>query len=384
DSIESNKPFDQFTRELITAEGPLSEVPAGFFFKTTSEPGQMASAISQILLGIRIDCAQCHHHPFDRWGQSDYYGMQAFFTQVAYKKGRDGDILFTKPAAETTHPRTGQVIHPHALGEPVPKETVTGDRRRVLADWMTSKDNPWFAKNLVNRVWAHFLGRGLIEPVDDVRLTNPPSNPELLSAMADHFVSHGYDVKNLVQTIVASRTYQLSSRPTESNDRDEQNYSRALFKRIDSEVLADAISQITGIQDKFHGVPQGTRAIQLWDNQVPHYFLKTFGRPERSTPCTCERTVEPNVAQVLHLLNAPEIQEKLTHEAGRLARMTNQFPSNDELIEEIYLLVYSRYPDASERIVASKYFQSKASRRREVVEDLAWSLINTPEFLFNH
>lgn len=384
ESVAANKPYDQLARELVAAEGPLTESPTGHFYKAVSDPGQMASTLSQALLGIRIECAHCHHHPFDRWSQSDYYGMQAFFTQVSFKKGRDGDVLFAKPGGDTIHPRTKLPVPAHALGEPVPTDTPPGDRRQQLAKWMTLPDNPWFAQNLVNRIWAHYTGRGLVEPVDDVRLTNPPSNPELLQALATDFISKGYNLRELIRTITASRTYQLSSHPNETNERDEQNYSRSLFKRIGAEVLADAISQVTEIPEKFPGIPVGTRAIQLWDNEVPHYFLKTFGRPSRATPCTCERAVEPNVAQVLHLLNAPEIQAKLTHDAGRLARLSRDIDSDDKLIEELYLTVYSRYPNARERGVAARYFQSRGSERRLAAEDLVWSLLNTSEFLFNH
>ncbi|MFO1092393.1 MAG: DUF1549 and DUF1553 domain-containing protein [Planctomycetaceae bacterium] len=384
ESVAANKPLDQFTSELIAAEGPLTEAPAGHFYKAVSQPGGMAATLSQSLLGIRIDCAQCHHHPFDRWSQSDYYGMQAFFTQVSFKVGRDGEILFAGPGADTLHPRTHLPVPAHALGEAMPTESPSGDRRRQLAAWLTAPHNPWFAPNLVNRIWAHYTGRGLVEPVDDVRLTNPPTNPELLQALASHFVTHGYDLRELIRTITASRTYQLSSRPNSTNERDEQNYSRSLFKPIDSEVLADAISQVTGIPEKFPGIPAGTRAIALWDSDVSHYFLQTFGRPERTTPCSCERVVEPNVAQVLHLLNGPEIQDKLMHDAGRLSRLARDLPSNDELVEELYLTIYSRYPDARERSVAAQYFQSRGSERRAAAEDLVWSLLNTTEFLFNH
>lgn len=384
ESIAANKPLDQFARELIAAEGPLTESPAGYFYKAVAAPGQMASTLSQSLLGIRIECAQCHHHPFDRWGQSDYYGMQAFFTQVSFKAGRGSETLLAGASGETIHPRTRQPVAAHALGEPVPPESPSRDRRQLLAQWLTAPENPWFARNIVNRVWAHYAGRGLVDPVDDVRLTNPPTNPELLDALASDFIAHGYDLRELIRRIAESRTYQLSSRPNASNKRDEQNYSRSLFKPMESEVLADAISQITGRPEKYPGFPIGTRAIELWDNEVPHYFLKTFGRPERATSCTCERVAEPNVAQVLHLLNAPQIQEKLMHDAGRVARMSREMDADDKLIEELYLTIYSRYPDEREQAVAAEYFQTSASGRRAAAEDLAWSLMNTTEFLFNH
>lgn len=384
DSLASNKPYDQFARELMSAEGPLNEAPAGYFYKAVPEPGQMAASLCQTLLGVRIECAQCHHHPFDRWSQSDYYGMQDFFSQLSFKKGASSEILFARATGETTHPRTGERVIAHALGESVPDQPYNGDRRKILADWVTSPANPWFAKNLVNRVWAHYLGRGLIDPVDDVRVTNPPSNPELLDAISKNFLAHHYDIRDLIRLITSSRTYQLSTQPNHSNERDEQNFSRALFKRLPSEVLSDAISQITGIEEKFPGVPAGTRAIQLWDNEVPHYFLKTFGRPERTTPCTCERSVEPNVAQVLHILNSPEIQAKLSHEGGRTAKLVRRLPEDAAVVEELYLTVFSRYPTARERKIGVEYFREHASDRRKSAEDLTWSLMNTSEFLFNH
>jgi hypothetical protein len=276
-------------------------------------------------------------------------------------------------------------VFAHALGEASPDKSPDGDRRKLLADWMTSPKNPYFARNLVNRAWAHFLGRGLVEPVDDVRLTNPPTNPELLDALAAKFVESGFDVHQLIRTITASRAYQRSAKPNASNERDEQNYSRALLKRLDAEVLFDAVCQATGTSEKFAGVPEGSRAIQLWDSQVKHEFLKLFGRPVRATACECERATEPSVAQVLHVLNSPELQAKLSDEAGTVARLVRRYPSdNSALVDELYLTIASRLPSANEKAVATKYLQDHESTRRPAAEDLAWSLLNSLEFVFNH
>ncbi len=385
DSFETNKPFDKFARELLTAEGLLRDAPAGHLFKSVKQPGEQAATISQVLLGIRIDCAKCHHHPFDRWSQTDYFGMEGLFTQINFKPTPQGEMLLVRDSGPTKHSRTGETVFAHPLGEPLPDKSPDGDRRKLLADWMTAPQNPWFAKNMANRMWAHFLGRGLIEPVDDVRLTNPPTNPELLDALAKQFVESGFDVRQLIRTITASRAYQRSSRPNETNEVDEQNYSRALLKRLDAEVLFDAVCDATGVPDKFAGTPDGSRAIQLWDSQVNHYFLKLFGRPVRATACECERATEPSVSQVLHVLNSPELQSKLSHEAGSIARLVRQYPSDDAaLIDELFVIFVSRLPSDSEKTAASKYLQEHSSARRQAAEDLAWSLLNSLEFVFNH
>ena len=385
DSFATNKPFDRFARELLTAEGLLRDQPAGYVFKAVKQSGEQAATISQVLLGTRIECAKCHHHPFDRWSQTDYFGMEAFFTQVSFKPTPQGEMLLAKDSGATKHSRTGETVFAHALGEPSPTQSPDGDRRKLLAEWMTSPKNPFFARNLTNRVWAHFLGRGLVEPVDDMRLTNPPTNPELLDALAARFIESGFDVHQLIRTITASRAYQRSAHPNATNERDEQNYSRALLKRLDAEVLFDAVCQATGVPEKFSGVPEGSRAIQLWDSQVNHYFLKLFGRPVRATACECERATEPSVSQVLHVLNSPELQSKLSHESGTVARLVRRYPSdNSALIDELYLTVQSRLPTANEKSVATKYLQDHESTRRQAAEDLAWSLLNSLEFVFNH
>jgi uncharacterized protein DUF1553/uncharacterized protein DUF1549 len=388
DSFAENKRYDRFARELITAEGTLTQAPEGALFKVDPDPGKIASSISQVFLGVRIACAQCHHHPYDRWTQTDYYGMQACFSQVAFKSTARGDLLAPLSTAATRNPRTGEEVFAHALGARNPKASPPGDRRQLLAAWLTGLDNPWFARCFANRMWEHFLGRGIVEPVDDFRLTNPPSNPELLDALAADFVRHNYDVQHVIRTITASRTYRLSSEPNATNERDDENYSRALLRRLDAEVLLDAICQTTGRGEKFRGIPAGSRAIELWDNESPHYFLKLFGRPVRVTACQCERSSEPSVSQVLHVLNSPSIHAKLASAAGRIARLTDRFPRDPALVDAIYLTFYARSPSPDERQAALDYFKNAESAagegRRKAAEDLAWSLMNTVEFLFNH
>lgn len=384
DSFVANRPFDEFARAFFTAEGSLSEVAPANFYKVVNKPGLAASTLAQVFLGVRIACAECHHHPFDHWTQDDYYGMTAFFNGVGIKNGGGRETLTAAGLAQARNPRTGVDIRAHPLGEKMPAKVEPGDRRAQLAVWLTSPRNPWFARNLANRVWAHFLGRGLVEPVDDVRATNPPSNPELLNALAEYLIQHKYDLQALIRVITASRVYQLGSKPNATNKRDEQNYSRALLKRPGAEVLLDMVSQTTGIPERFAGAPPGTRAIQLWDSKVPHYFLKVFGRPQRLSACECERNREPSVAQVLHLLNAPEIYGKLSHEGGSVAKLVKCRPADGLLVEELYLMFFSRLPQDKERQTALAYLQEHRDNRRRAVEDLSWSMLNSLEFLFNH
>lgn len=385
DSFRDNKPLDQFATDLLTASGPVREVPAANFYKVANDPHKQAATASQVFLGVRIECAHCHHHPFDRWSQTDYFGMHAYFTQVGFKGGHLGERISADGTAKSIHPRTGTEIFAHPLATAAPNQSPDGDRRRLLAQWMTSADNPWFARNIANRAWAHFMGRGLVEPVDDFRLTNPPSNPELLDALARDFVDKGYDYKELVRTITSSAAYGRSSTVNETNRRDEQNYSRYLFKRLDAEVFYDAITDVTGVSEKFEGVPAGSRAIQLWDSQVPHYFLKTFGRPYRATACSCERVTAPTVGQVLHVLNSPEIQGKLSHEAGRIAGLLRNDTPDAQIVEELTLVCFSRYPTKQEQDNLIAYLSGKlGEERKRAVEDVAWSMMNSMEFLFNH
>lgn len=384
DALRENKPLDVWARELLTAEGPLRDQPAGFFYKVAAKPGEMAAMTSQIFLGVRITCAECHQHPYDQWTQQDYYGMRGFFDQVKYKKLDSTEALMTDGNPQAKHPRTGRPIFPFALGTAMPEAAPEGDRRRVLADWMVHPDNPWFARNLVNRLWAHFMGRGLVEPVDDLRATNPPSNPGLMEALSAALVKNRYDLRAMIRLITASRTYQLDSKPNPTNELDERNFSRALLRRLPAEVLLDAVDQVTGVENKFHGVPAGSRAIQLWDSQVQHYFLKLFGRPARVSVCECERSVGASMAQALHLMNSPQLEAKLSHAGGQIAQLTNRYEDDGALVQQLYLTVFNRVPSETEQARAVQHLGSRRFQRQKAAEDLAWAMMNSLEFIFNH
>ncbi len=384
ESFAANKPFDEFARELVTAEGPLKEVPAANFYKVVTKPGEMASTLSQVFLGVRIACAECHHHPADRWTQTDYTGMVSFFTPLATRGKAADEALLSSGEPISKHPRTGDSVFAYPLGTAMPKANPIGDRRLVLAGWMTEPKNPFFARNAANRVWAMLLGRGLVEPVDDVRATNPPSNLELLDGLAAFLVEKKYDLRALVRVICASRTYQTSSAPNITNEKDELNFSRALFKRPDAEVLLDMIAQVTGVAERYPGMPAGTKAVQLWDSKAKHEFLRLFGRPQRATACECERNSEPSTGQVLNLLNSPELQAKLAHETGTVAKLVKASADDAKLIEELYLRMYGRYPTPKETEALATHLAKKPNDRRKAVEDLAWAMLNSLEFQFNH
>jgi len=391
DQVARNRPIDEFFREIIAARGIIEQAPQARFYQVSGNAGDTASTLSQIVLGVRIACAQCHHHPFDRWSQDDYFGMAAYFQPLSRKATSRGELLVYAGGAKATNPRTGREIPAHPLQTPIPPAVADGDVRVQLAQWMTSPQNAWFARNVANRIWAQLLGRGLVEPVDDLRETNPPSNPELLDALARSFIEQKFDLRRFLLTITDSETYQRSAHPDQSNECDEQNYSRALLKRMDAEVLLDAVCQVSGVPEKFIGFPSGYRAIQLWDSEVDHYFLKLFGRPIRKSACVCERNMEPNVGQVLHVLNAPEIQSKLAHDGGRIAHWVETIQDDAAIVEQLYLTCYARRPTDEERTVALEFLAGVAQRdgnrsdfRRRAVEDLMWSCLNSLEFLFNH
>jgi hypothetical protein len=382
ESFAENKPFDQFARKLVAAEGPLAETPQAGFFKSVTKPGEMAAAISQVFLGVRIACAECHHHPFDRWTQTDYAGMVAFFTPVSSRGPVGSELVASIGEAVTKHPRTKETVSAHPLGMESSESTPKGDRRLELAEWMTDSGNPFFARNFVNRIWAQLFGRGFVEPVDDVRATNPPSHPELLDALAKRFIESKYDVKALIRFITASRVYQTSSQPNATNERETQNFSRAYFKRPTAEVLLDMIDQATGVQERFPGQPAGTKAVQLWDSKARHDFLKLFGRPARLSACECERNSEPSTSQVLNLLNSPALQTKLAHPQGVVAKLVRANADDAKLAQELYLNFFSRLPTTEEEKIAVRHL--KKADRKAAAEDLAWAMLNSLEFLFNH
>jgi hypothetical protein len=386
-SLYGNKPYDQLVREIVAAAGEPSQNPPVIWYRELKDTNQQVEDTAQLFLGTRLQCARCHHHPFEKWSQQDYYGFAAFFSRVGRKAGElpgEQVIYHDRGAASAKNPKTGVAVPPAGLGAPPANVAADRDPRQALVDWMAADDNPFFAPALVNRYWKHFFDRGLVDPEDDMRVTNPASNPELLQALARHFVDSGFDLKNLVRTICQSQTYQLSSDPNDHNLSDKQNYSRYYPKRLTAEVLLDAINQVTISSTEFADLPLGTRAVQLPDQQANSYFLTVFGRPQADTACECERSQEANLAQSLHLLNSPEIQGKLTNSAGRAALLAaDQQRSDEEKLRELYLCVYSREPAPDELQVALNHL-AKHTNKQLAYEDILWALINTKEFLFNH
>lgn len=384
DQMARNVPFNQFAAAVLTAEGSTYDESPAAFFQVQGDAEKAARAVSQLFLGVRIECAQCHHHPFERWDQPDYYALAGFFTGVQRKPHPLGGLKIASMAGtDLKHPRTAAVVPAAALGAP-PAEFAAGlDRRRVFAAWATSAQNPYFARTIANRMWAHYFGRGLVEPIDDLRDTNPASNEPLLQALAAHLVELKFDLKAFTRTLLDSHVYQLSTEVNPANALDEQNHSHAFWKPLPAEVLLDAVSQATGVPEQFNGWPVGYRAIQIWDNKLPSHFLEVFGRPRRQTVCACERGVEPSMAQALHLMNSAETTAKLQHRAGRVARLAESEFRREQIVEELYLQTLSRMPTADEQQLMQQAFEATSSRR-DAIEDILWTLLNTREFVFNH
>ncbi len=397
DSLLENKPYDQLVRELLTASGEYTENPATAWYSQARETTMQLEDTAQVFLAQRLKCAECHHHPFERWSQQDYYSFSAFFSQVSRKSGSQPgeEIVFAKrTVASATNKKTKQSVKPAGLGAKPLSLSSDEDARQALVDWMTSKENRFFARALVNRYWKHFFNRGIVEPEDDMRDTNPATNPELLEALAHSFIESGYDLKQLVRTICGSQTYQLSSIPNASNQIDKQNFSRYYPRRLTAEVLLDSVDIVTKSDSKFEGMPQGTHAIELPDNSfnASSYFLTVFGRPDMASSCECERSQDASLAQSLHLLNAKEIQEKLARDGGRAALFaTEEARTDEDKLRDLYLLAYARQPDEQETRAARNHLRrcvksaaNAAAGRRQGYEDIIWAVVNTKEFLFNH
>ncbi len=393
-SLYENKPYDQFVREILTATGNADDNPPVAWYREVDQPNEQVEDVSQLFLGLRIQCARCHHHPFEKWSQDDYYGMAAFFSRVGRKNIIGGNnamrdkrifAIDNQGPAQSRNERTGKMLAPTGLGSKPYTVTPEDDPRALLADWMADPQNPFFAKALVNRYWKHFFSRGIVEPEDDMRETNPPANPELLNRLSQNFIASKFDIKNLVRTICMSSTYQLSSLPNEYNLKDKQNFSRYYPKRLTAEVLYDAFHQVTSTNQAYNGLPAGTRAIQLPDASVGPYFLKVFGQPQADTACECERSQEANLAQSLHLLNSSEVQNKISDGNGRASKFANdkEHPA-DAKIKELYRWVYSREPDSEEIQIATAHLEKHKDNPKLAFEDIVWALINSKEFLFNH
>jgi hypothetical protein len=387
DSLHANVPYDQIVRQLLTATGEMGQNPPVAWYREVKDSNEQVEDTAQLFLGLRIQCARCHHHPFEKWSQQDYYGFAAFFSRMQRKPGAqigEERVVYNRGTPSATNPKTQKSVAPSGLGAAPATISTEDDPRQALVDWMTAKDNKFFAPALVNRYWKHFFSRGLVDPEDDMRVTNPATNQELLDALAKHFIESKFDLKDLVRTICTSQVYQLASTPNDFNANDKQNYSRYYPKRLPAEVLLDAIDQVTESKTGFGGVPQSVRAVQLPDSGFNSYFLTVFGRPESTSACECERSSEANLAQSLHLLNSSEVQGKLSAVGGRAALLAGEKDRpREEKVREIYLRVYSRPPQADEAAVAIEHL-SKAKDEKLAYEDILWALINTKEFLFNH
>jgi hypothetical protein len=397
ESLAANKPFDVFAREILCAEGSVSDNPAVAWYRTLDRPTEIVDDAAQVFLGTRMQCARCHHHPFEKWGQEDYWSFANFFSRLS-RRGDSDDRNFTvslqrgssrltdNEPTSASYRKTYEEVKPP--GGPRLEETAGGDPRQALADWMRAPENPLFARALVNRYWKHFFARGIVEPEDDLRETNPPSNPELLDALAADFVASGYDLKHLVRTIANSATYQLSSEPNEHNALDRQNFARFQPQRLPAEALLDAIDRAVGARTRFQGTRRDARAIELPDEGGRNYFLEVFGKPDRASACACERSEEVTLPQVLHLLNSREVLGKLAANESRPAELARDPRPDVEKARELFLWVFARPPSAADEARALEHLagavdaeKSEGSRRR-AWEDLLWALINTKEFLF--
>ncbi|MBA4066464.1 MAG: hypothetical protein C0501_22685 [Isosphaera sp.] len=389
--VRDGVPVDQFVRDVVTAEGSTFLDGPANFFQIGRTADDWAETTAQLFLGIRVGCAKCHHHPFEKWSQDDYYGLSAFFARMGTKNSQEfglfgrETVVYVRATGEATHPRKRAVVKPLPLdADPRVSWDDEFDRRKKLADWLTAPTNRMFARNLANRFWGYTMGRGLVEPLDDMRATNPATNPELLDALADDFVKAKFDLKHLLRTIFTSRAYQLSADATDGNRADAANthFTRRTVRRLTAEQLADAVDAATGTREKYLGLPLGTRAIQLPDSEVKSYLMDTFGRPARQVLCECERTTAPNIAQAMHLLNGDTLNRKVADKAGRVEKLVAAKAALPAAVEELYLATWSRPPTADEAKKAEGWVKS-APGVREGLQDLLWVLANSREFQFN-
>ncbi len=383
DKFARNVPLDEMVRELLTATGGTFSNPATNYYQIERDTLKRAENVAQVFMGIRTQCAQCHNHPLDRWTMNDYYGFAAFFCQVGTKNAEDyrEKIIYDRRSGEVKHKVTGQTMKPQFLGGDQP-ETAGKDRREVLANWLTAPDNPYFATNVANRVWAHFMGVGIVDPVDDIRVSNPPSNPELFQTLGAKLAEYGFDFKQLVRDICNSNAYQRTAKPNESNKSDTRNYAYGNVRRIPAEMMLDCICQITNTKEKFRGLPVGARAVQIADGRTSTYFLDTFGRASRDTVCACEASTDPSLSQALHLLNGSATSGKIT-QGKVIDELLKDDAPTEKALDRLYIRCLSRYPTEAERkdLMASI---ASAPSPKEGLEDIFWALLNSREFVFNH
>ena len=393
ESFRQNKPYDQLVREIVLAQGNTHRLGPAVIYRDRREPAELTTMFSQLFLGVRLDCAKCHHHPNEKWSQEDFYRMAAFFSPLKTKGGGisapisgGNETFFATAGAVMKHPVTGEVLPPQPPDGPAAVVPDKEDPRVALADWMLDPANPFFAKAMSNRVWAQFFGKGIVDPVDDFRLSNPPSNPALMDALAAELVRLKYDGKALARVIMRSRLYQLSAEPNETNTADTRNFSRSYRRRLAAETMADAVADITGVPTKYPGMPIGARAVNGWTYKIDSRTMEAFGRPNSSSDCPCERNVKPSIGQALHLMNSDILQSKLSSaEAGaRVQRLATGGAPAGEVVTELYLACYGRPPEAEELQAATAGFPEDPAARRQAIEDVLWALLNSAEFVFNH
>ena len=398
DAIASDKPYDQFTREIVCAIGDEMKSPPTVWYKEVTTPEQFVDDVSQVFIGQRLACANCHHHPYEKWSQDDYWGVAAFFGRVGKKDiavpGARADnnrnrfqVIYTKGTGSVTNKRTSRTADLKPLDADPVTASSDDDPRMLFADWLTSPKNPFFAKAVANRYWAHFFGRGIVDPLDDMRVTNPPSNPELLDALAQNLIDNKFSLKALVKTICKSRTYQLSSTPNEFNQSDKQSFARYYPKRLQAEVVYDAVCSVTLSPSDFPGLPKDRnapgRALMLPDESFQSYFLDVFGRPQRISACECERVNEASLAMTLHLLNSQEVQDKLGRVGGRADQLAKDSRSDDEKVSELFLATIGKKPSDEQRKLAIEHIAKHDKNKKLAYENILWALLNSKAFLFN-
>ena len=383
DRIARNVPLNQWVQELLGANGGTFNNPVTNYYQNETDILKVTENVAQVFMGMRIQCAQCHNHPFDRWTMDDYYGFAAFFTQIGRKRTDDPRelVVFNSGSGEINHPLGGRRMAPKYLGGEVP-DVVGKDRRALMAEWLASPKNPYFATNLSNMVWTHFFGVGIINEVDDVRVSNPPSNSELLQELGKKFTEYNYDFKRLVKDIVLSNSYQLSTQTNSSNESDTKNFSHSSIRRIKAETFLDCISQVTETKNKFPGLPLGARAVQIADGQVSNYFLTTFGRATRESVCSCEVKLDPTLSQSLHLLNGDATTQRIT-QGNLIGKLLKEKKTPEEILDEIYIRCLSRMPSADEKTKVLALVNAEKDKK-QVLEDAFWAVLNTREYMFNH
>jgi hypothetical protein len=385
DVVRNDKPLNEFAHQLLTAQGSTNHNPAANYWRASRDEIDATETTAQLFLGIRIQCAKCHNHPFEKWTQDDYYGIAAAFHRVGRKPGwlANSEHIFVKHTGEVKQPRTGETMKVRLLLQGSVDVPAEQDRRTVFADWLTADSNPFFARSLANRIWGHVMGRGVVEPVDDFRDSNPPSNPELLDFLTQEFIAGGYSAKHLLRTIMNSRTYQLSSERNDLNSDDEAYFSHSTTRMLTAEQLLDAICDVTGVPESYAGMPAGTKAIDLVNPPDGHKFLQVFGQPQREMACECERSSDSNLSQALQLINGPVVHDKIRSKDGRLHRWIAEGKADSEIVGLLYLTALSREPMPVELQTAQQHIAAQPDRA-SALEDVAWAVINSKEFLFQH